>query len=78
MRTSPLVSPHKSTKDMDLPARINHGSQSLLQTSSLVTNPAYPWPSHQTHPCKFICNGPMPQHYLLALPKRNGAPDPWQ
>ena len=73
IRTSPLVSPHKSTTDTDLPARSITHLKSSLRTSLLVTNPAYPWPSHQTHPFKSICNGPLPLHYYLALPKRHQA-----
>jgi len=42
---------------------------SPLRTSLLVTNPTYPWPSHQDHPFKSICTGPLPLHYRLALPK---------
>jgi len=54
------------------PASITH-LQSLLRTSPFVTNPAYPWPSHQTHPCKSICNGSLSLHYRLTLPKRRQA-----
>ena len=51
------------------PASIMH-LKSSLRTSPLVTNLTYPWLSHQTHPCKSICNGPLPLYYYLALPKR--------
>ena len=61
IRTSPLAS-------------ITH-LKSPLRTSSLVTNPAYPWRSHQTHPWKSIYNGPLPLHYRLSLYKRHQAPN---
>jgi len=54
------------------PASIMH-LKSPLRTSPLVTNQAYPWPSHQTHPCESIYNGPLPLHYHLTLPKQRQA-----
>jgi len=58
------------------PASITH-LKSPLRTSPLVTNPAYPWPSHQTHPCKSICNGSCPciiAWRCLSAAKQNCAP----
>jgi len=51
------------------PTSITHLS-SPLRTSLLVTNPTYPWPRQQDHPCKSICNRSLPPDYRLPLPKR--------
>ena len=72
----PCLYPHTRVQQIRTspPASITH-LKSPLQTSPLVTNPTYLWPSRQTHPCKSICNGSLPLHYRLALYKRRQAVD---
>jgi len=63
----PLVSPHKSTIDKDLLARINHAFPTPLWTSPLISNYNISQTKPSSHPCKIICNRPLPLHYCLAL-----------